>query len=110
MLFVQPVAYNLYSFFLNDTATTEIYTLSLPDALPISLDAERERARIVGRQRRGQPGRRSGRDRKRTRLNSSHSSISYAGFCLDNKMVRLRTRCAGLRGSRSARGRVIALS
>src|SRR3989337_2516601 len=67
-------------FFFNDTATTEIYTLSLHDALPISpfLSASRLkhgwRATPAGRWR---PG-----DRKSTRLNSSHGSISYAVFCL----------------------------
>src|SRR3712207_8595533 len=82
-------------FFFNDTATTEIYTLSLHDALPIS-----------GPARPGAPGRRPGRnpgsraagaprarlraagtapDRKSTRLNSSHANISYAVFCLKKK-------------------------
>src|SRR5689334_24684090 len=95
---------------MNDTATTEIYTLSLHDALPIS------RPRVVrdgggGGDRcavrsRGAQGRRRGLpqlpgvrplsrgrdhavhrrvDRKSTRLNSSHSSISYAVFCLKKK-------------------------
>src|SRR2546430_15602729 len=83
-------------FFFNDTATTEIYTLSLHDALPIS---RRRRARSgSGRQRRarGGPARSAAdrgprscspprRDRKSTRLNSSHSQISYAVFCLKKK-------------------------
>src|SRR3712207_6881726 len=100
------VYYLLIFFFFNDTATTEIYTLSLHDALPIS------RRRAQGRhphlphglspllQRRGGGGRgalfpapsrrRSGvrrvdRDRKSTRLNSSHANISYAVFCLKKK-------------------------
>src|SRR2546430_6105549 len=70
-------------FFFNDTATTEIYTLSLHDALPIcsAVDAlvtwqwfaENAEAR----------NRRT--DRKSTRLNSSHSQISYAVFCLKKK-------------------------
>src|SRR5256885_17260416 len=83
-----------YSFFFNDTATTEIYTLSLHDALPISSE---------------ESSRRSGHtaaawnevppdvvqetlsysvttiDRKSTRLNSSHLVISYAVFCLKKK-------------------------
>src|SRR3712207_8037729 len=89
-------------FFFNDTATTEIYTLSLHDALPISAVADHEQrgtelddpahrvlavaddddvalgdARVlpVG-------------DRKSTRLNSSHANISYAVFCLKKKKAR----------------------
>src|SRR2546430_13431250 len=107
-------------FFFNDTATTEIYTLSLHDALPFSRDyqhrglARHARARdhrrrqlsVVGRagRGRGRPGaaacqrfgggaaihdrqrRRSG-DRKSTRLNSSHSQISDAVFCLKQKTL-----------------------
>src|SRR3712207_7476106 len=88
-------------FFFNDTATTEIYTLSLHDALPI-LGAERSPRRCVRRDHRsglrargdraGAPlplrlGRRDDhrRDRKSTRLNSSHANISYAVFCLKKK-------------------------
>src|SRR3712207_9118495 len=84
-------------FFFNDTATTEIYTLSLHDALPIlaAVDertagkdfmqlprgdqaaGERDKAQHhLGCQR---------RDRKSTRLNSSHANISYAVFCLKKK-------------------------
>src|SRR6266496_5769276 len=67
-------------FFFNDTATTEIYTLSLHDALPIS--AERaQRLGGDGHRPLGQPG----GDRKSTRLNSSHVEISYAVFCLKKK-------------------------
>src|SRR2546430_9220479 len=80
-----------FFFFFNDTATTEIYTLSLHDALPISGGFL-----CRGRSRRGRDGSRSGRsrrqktvqrdrDRKSPRLNSSHSQISYAVFCLKNK-------------------------
>src|SRR3712207_7677273 len=89
-------------FFFNDTATTEIYTLSLHDALPICHV-------VPGRQRLGagtqecldRPGLRGGgwvgqeedrpdadrprSDRKSTRLNSSHANISYAVFCLKKK-------------------------
>src|SRR6266568_6547547 len=77
-------------FFFNDTATTEIYTLSLHDALPISLALSPLRGAgtvlvpdaaiandviaLDGEE-----------DRKSTRLNSSHSSISYAVFCLKKK-------------------------
>src|SRR5256885_15298757 len=86
-------------FFLNDTATTEIYPLSLRDALPISPasggehrnDRKAESARQEGRQARRPdgaairlaPGLRL--DRKSTRLNSSHLVISYAVFCLKKK-------------------------
>src|SRR2546429_6065712 len=75
----------LMIFFFNDTATTEIYTLSLHDALPISTSGS---ATVRGRAR---FSRRSGstcgasRDRKSTRLNSSHGYISYAVFCLKKK-------------------------
>src|SRR6266496_4689764 len=69
-------------FFFNDTATTEIYTLSLHDALPISPSTrDAEPARRRGRLR-AAVGR---RDRKSTRLNSSHVEISYAAFCLKKK-------------------------
>src|SRR2546430_6776224 len=84
-----------FFFFFNDTATTEIYTLSLHDALPIFLRrargdvARREvaEARILALEvvvalALGNLVR---RDRKSTRLNSSHSQISYAVFCLKKK-------------------------
>src|SRR3982751_6942597 len=64
-------------FFFNDTATTEIYTLSLHDALPISCHSWA----VTGRSP-SSAGRQSPRDRKSTRLNSSHDQISYAVFCL----------------------------
>src|SRR2546430_5795507 len=85
-----------FFFFFNDTATTEIYTLSLHDALPI-LKEEFDRRGGIGlaiimllfltvvlmliyymfiQQ---------NPDRKSTRLNSSHSQISYAVFCLKKK-------------------------
>src|SRR5476649_1303654 len=70
-------------FFFNDTATTEIYTLSLHDALPISRPAGRRDCPRPDRCR-GTPGS-AGRDRKSTRLNSSHTVISYAVFCLKKK-------------------------
>src|SRR6267154_5332460 len=66
-------------FFFNDTATTEIYTLSLHDALPIS-----PWNRAAPRPRRNVPPAPT-QDRKSTRLNSSHPSISYAVFCLKKK-------------------------
>src|SRR5256885_10983000 len=76
-----------FFFFFNDTATTEIYTLSLHDALPISTEDIRLVARESGRLTPGALARRLGerRDRKSTRLNSSHLVISYAVFCLKKK-------------------------
>src|SRR2546429_5984215 len=82
-------------FFFNDTATTEIYTLSLHDALPISKKRQLV-ADLKGASCGGAPieeagghagGSRSNRlvDRKSTRLNSSHGYISYAVFCLKKK-------------------------
>src|ERR1039457_7306071 len=65
-------------FFFNDTATTEIYTLSLHDALPIWWPAHDCRLRNSA----WSPGHCSWLDRKSTRLNSSHLVISYAVFCL----------------------------
>src|SRR5216684_7737904 len=69
-----------FFFFFNDTATTEIYTLSLHDALPIS-NAEGGNRRPSSRSWSGTPP----EDRKSTRLNSSHGYISYAVFCLKKK-------------------------
>src|SRR2546430_6176806 len=83
-----------FFFFFNDTATTEIYTLSLHDALPISLPVlETIRLSSCGVElpmatlTRTCPG----ADRKSTRLNSSHSQISYAVFCLKKKKKPLRS-------------------
>src|SRR5256885_10534974 len=98
-----------FFFFFNDTATTEIYTLSLHDALPISLvddeglrptngrPALRRRRPRRRQPRRRQPRRRQPRrrlliDRKSTRLNSSHLVISYAVFCLKKKKCNTTTR------------------
>src|SRR5256885_11038297 len=80
-------------FFFNDTATTEIYTLSLHDALPISPAAVTVSMRSVavctmGAERPGETNSSCGpchTDRKSTRLNSSHLVISYAVFCLKKK-------------------------
>src|SRR2546426_8111203 len=86
-------------FFFNDTATTEIYTLSLHDALPIYHHHARPREPlrsvddVLGnsadhRNERGERDRRNHKvvgDRKSTRLNSSHLVISYAVFCLKKK-------------------------
>src|SRR5437773_7652080 len=83
------------SFFFIDPATTGIYTLSLHDALPIFIehvgDAERQRrfANEIARVGRAYwvetPNRWFPVDRKSTRLNSSHITISYAVFCLKKK-------------------------
>src|SRR3712207_7068506 len=88
----------LFVFFFNDTATTEIYTLSLHDALPICGGPSRSSSRAstpiarcascrtrvpASRKRRAVAS--SGGDRKSTRLNSSHANISYAVFCLKKK-------------------------
>src|SRR3712207_7136738 len=89
-------------FFFNDTATTEIYTLSLHDALPISTAAAFAKPEVqkllaalavspaVGRLEDWPTyitaeNRKWREDRKSTRLNSSHANISYAVFCLKKK-------------------------
>src|SRR3712207_7322080 len=94
-------------FFFNDTATTEIYTLSLHDALPIWVISTEARAQVLERYGRlpdavaacvGGGSNALGifadfipdtdvalQDRKSTRLNSSHANISYAVFCLKKK-------------------------
>src|SRR2546430_13608441 len=87
----------IFFFFFNDTATTEIYTLSLHDALPISKSQKRfvivpvelspnvtsnGTKPVVGAALNAATGT---IDRKSTRLNSSHSQISYAVFCLKKK-------------------------
>src|SRR5256885_15943395 len=83
-----------FFFFFNDTATTEIYTLSLHDALPISTTwAFRPKwppprwpePRLPSK---AAPCWRWRADRKSTRLNSSHLVISYAVFCLKKKKFR----------------------
>src|SRR5258708_20270049 len=102
---------SLCIFFFNDTATTEIYTLSLHDALPISSTARKPKAPGIAKTSptasgpHGSSGkhspcrasafltthggrRRSARsDRKSTRLNSSHQIISYAVFCFQKKNI-----------------------
>src|SRR2546428_3049408 len=73
-------------FFFNDTATTEIYTLSLHDALPIWSARRWPPPRLASRVGSSPYFSRIGiRDRKSTRLNSSHDQISYAVFCLKKK-------------------------
>src|SRR3712207_8304880 len=94
-------------FFFNDTATTDIYTLSLHDALPILRVVERRAGgeppedgdagaaarRVVEHGRAERRPRVVGdRDRKSTRLNSSHANISYAVFCLKKKKTVTRAR------------------
>src|SRR3712207_9061253 len=93
---------HLFFFFFNDTATTEIYTLSLHDALPIYggnivVEATGPDGAIVnftvsatdivdGTATLGEDGVLiQDKDRKSTRLNSSHANISYAVFCLKKK-------------------------
>src|SRR2546422_5421228 len=85
-------------FFFNDTATTEIYTLSLHDALPICTSrAQTTTAKVSWSRCTGAATGCtcgclcwSGRDRKSTRLNSSHGYISYAVFCLKKKNLQAR--------------------
>src|SRR5256885_11246991 len=95
---------SLVFFFFNDTATTEIYTLSLHDALPIcSLAGELPASvddvptsansttapisKAIGLE----PFMRHLLDRKSTRLNSSHLVISYAVFCLKKKKTAIQS-------------------
>src|SRR3712207_7289937 len=98
-------------FFFNDTATTEIYTLSLHDALPIcilpaprglpqvevtfDIDANgilnvSAKDKATGKEQKIVIQASSGLDRKSTRLNSSHANISYAVFCLKKKIHQVR--------------------
>src|SRR3712207_7477797 len=82
-------------FFFNDTATTEIYTLSLHDALPIYIrnrfaSSTTEKCVQCGMRNKAVGGFRQQtlcEDRKSTRLNSSHANISYAVFCLKKKKI-----------------------
>src|SRR3712207_7355989 len=92
----------LFPFFFNDTATTEIYTLSLHDALPIlALDPSGALHPASGLSPVGEcrivpdlstltalPFAHGQADRKSTRLNSSHANISYAVFCLKKNNTR----------------------
>src|SRR5437870_9542100 len=77
----------LFLFFFNDPSTTEIYTLSLHDALPISKKKPPTPAISSGWEKTlcAPP---SNGDRKSTRLNSSHVAISYAVFCLKKKKTK----------------------
>src|SRR5690349_23847201 len=93
VLWLTPPLFSASSFFFNDTATTEIYTLSLHDALPICfvlIEARGHARHEPGLLAEPEPARRTDRrlhveDRKSTRLNSSHVEISYAVFCLKKK-------------------------
>src|SRR2546430_6909001 len=100
VLLMRVASVSMIFFFFNDTATTEIYTLSLHDALPISGRRSRLSTGMGGVRlpdRHGpqdgdipaarQTHRLPGADRKSTRLNSSHSQISYAVFCLKKKTI-----------------------
>src|SRR3712207_7527848 len=101
---------SLLFFFFNDTATTEIYTLSLHDALPIWFVPRKGRTKLIrlspgrGPPQSSKPAMKAGAsrtvlegphrgtihaypDRKSTRLNSSHANISYAVFCLKKKKL-----------------------
>src|SRR5260221_8806176 len=92
-----------FFFFFNDTATTEIYTLSLHDALPICCDVGTVLAQTgevgggsmtgidEGHERLRVDSGAQHRDRKSTRLNSSHTVISYAVFCLKKKKKHYNT-------------------
>src|SRR3712207_8348205 len=99
----------MYFFFFNDTATTEIYTLSLHDALPIFIGTVGDAAvvpapvevtrsngttatlteNLQGTLLNAGPMPTLHRDRKSTRLNSSHANISYAVFCLKKKKINI---------------------
>src|SRR2546422_2129391 len=88
-----PLSLLVFFFFFNDTATTEIYTLSLHDALPIwDVTAPRAAPSLKWGSfwYRGRSPWAAARDRKSTRLNSSHGYISYAVFCF-RKNTRLNS-------------------
>src|SRR2546429_6945140 len=93
LLFVALVDYiSSFFFFFNDTATTEIYTLSLHDALPIFSRSFKLpfplRSKWIFSPIAPPPSARQ--DRKSTRLNSSHGYISYAVFCLKKKKTNIQ--------------------
>src|SRR5439155_25783860 len=99
--YTPTLLYVFIFFFCNDTATTQIYTLSLHDALPISISLSRDAIRmrpgsmavmVPGGDPSEVPNTSSSvhsmnPDRKSTRLNSSHVAISYAVFCLKKKKI-----------------------
>src|SRR5437879_11088366 len=94
-----PICFYFF-FFFHDPPTTEIYTLSLHDALPICGAASPP---PPGDGQSARPGRAASlaalppalpeRDRKSTRLNSSHRCISYAVFCLKKKKKKNNITC-----------------
>src|SRR5436190_4495128 len=95
LTFMMSLYLVLTTYFINsDTATTEIYTLSLHDALPILAETPRRAfvsmydgvAKLIY-----EAVVDLGADRKSTRLNSSHTVISYAVFCLKKKMICMLT-------------------
>src|SRR5258708_14050313 len=92
LLVLSPSSTSIFFFFFfNDTATTEIYTLSLHDALPISWMSPMARVRPGTRNPVSRfAASRTLADRKSTRLNSSHQIISYAVFCLKKKKKQLK--------------------
>src|SRR2546429_5816307 len=80
-----PLPTIFFFFFFNDTATTEIYTLSLHDALPISTQMGNRKCSFMSTNTGTVVVLAYHSDRKSTRLNSSHGYISYAVFCLKKK-------------------------
>src|SRR5688572_31003941 len=119
VLFASLCFRKLYLFFFTHTAPTEIYTLSLHDALPICEAGLFDP--FCGGPFRGVPSDRQGSavphrlelrerpaiDRKSTRLNSSHSQISYAVFCLKKKKTQIAALTAG-RTTRTLQARMAA--
>src|SRR3712207_7050243 len=99
-IYVSHVLFLFHFFFFNDTATTEIYTLSLHDALPIfrfkpSLEYTASLSLIFLTTFSSSTflyfRSHAATDRKSTRLNSSHANISYAVFCLKKKKKKYKT-------------------
>src|SRR5947199_7614008 len=86
----QSLDLELSFFFFNDPAPTEIYTLSLHDALPILQNwwGRDDWPDLLGMSTQERV-----KDRKSTRLNSSHLGISYAVFCLKKKKTTFQAQC-----------------
>src|SRR2546430_3410260 len=104
LLFTSGGHSSSFFFFFNDTATTEIYTLSLHDALPICFSASQinpvalahlnlpaSKCPLFNDGKFCIPTVAGTPDRKSTRLNSSHSQISYAVFCLKKKKTSMQS-------------------